>query len=238
MVNKKVQRIKLIVAIAVVILVAILLAIRILIYQKNGEKNMPFNLSKIIIISTAQKDESIENVEGQSTEASWNFKIIQNNDIYISIDGTDNNVNKKETIKNITLENIEIKEVPQKGVLKAYMPNSLEGARYTYTDEYVVPKSLTYRGADESSYKNLQINKNGGIITISFANKDLGEYSSGEDTEITYNGTMLSKLGLTDEDVKSKIEFDLIIELNDGKKYSGRVNLDLNCQGLIENGNI
>ena len=31
-------------------------------------------------------------------------------------------------------------------------------------------------------------------------------------------------------------EGDLIIELDDGKKYSGRVELDLNCDNLIENG--
>ncbi len=236
MVNKKVQRIKLIVAISVVVIVAILLCIRIIIYQKQGEKNMPFKLDKIIIISTAQKDEKTENGENQPAEASWSFNVVQNNDIYISIVNNDENNKNNKKIKNITLENIEILEAPQKGDLKAYMPNSLEGSRYIYTDDYEVSKSLTYRGADENDLKNLQINKNGGNLSISFANKNLGKYESGEETEVTYNGTMLSKLGVNDEEIKSKIAFDLIIELEDEKKYSGRVEIDLTCEGLIENG--
>ena len=116
------------------------------------------------------------------------------------------------------------------------MPSSLDGEKYKYTDDYIVSQSLTYRGAEESNYKTLQISKNGGNIGISFANKELGTYSSGEDTEITYNGTMLSKLGIANENVKSKVSFDLVIELDDGKKYSGSVEIDLSCDGLVENG--
>ena len=47
---------------------------------------------------------------------------------------------------------------------------------------------------------------------------------------------MISKLGMNDEQVKSKISFDLIIELDDGKKYSGNVEINFDCNGLIENG--
>ena len=35
---------------------------------------------------------------------------------------------------------------------------------------------------------------------------------------------------------KSKNSFDLIIELDDGKKYSGNVEINFDCNGLIENG--
>lgn len=236
MVNKKVQRIKLIVAILVVLIAVILICVRIAIYEKEGEKNMPFNLSKIIIISTAQKDESSVNAEQVSQTVLGDFNIIQNNDIYISVERNENNAKKDELIKNITVENIEITEAPKKGTLKAYMPNSLDGSKYNYSDDYLVSQSLTYRGDNQNNYQNLQINKNGGNIAFSLANKELGTYVSGETTEITYNGTMLSKLGLTSEDVKSKIAFNLVIELDDGKKYSGRVELDVNCEGLVENG--
>lgn len=235
MVNKKVQKIKLLIAAIVVLIAAILVCVRISIYEKEGEKNMPFNVSKIIIISTAQKDETSVNVE-QTQNILGDFNIIQNNDIYISIEKDEKNAKKDESIKNITIENIEILTAPQKGTLKAYMPNSLEGSKYNYSDDYLVSQSLTYRGADQNNYQNLQINKNGGNIAFSLANKELGTYVSGEATEVTYNGTMLSNLALTNEDVKSKIAFNLVIELDDGKKYSGRVELDLNCEGLVETG--
>lgn len=229
----RVQKLKFIVAIFIVVLVIAFVAFRIIKYQTEGEKNMPFNLSKIIVVSTAQK-EDIPQEDGQNNI--WNFNIIQTNDVYISIEKNENNTKKDEKIKNISINNIEVTENPAIGVLKPYMPNSLEGENYKYSDEYVVNDSLTYRAADKTDYKNLQIGQNGGSIAISFANKQAGTYSSAEDTEITYDGTMLSKIGITNEQVKSKVTFDLIIELDDGKKYSGKVELNFNCDGLVENG--
>lgn len=236
MVNKKVQRIKLIIAIAVVLIATILICIRIAIYQKEGEKNMPFTLSKIFIISTAQKDQAAVNENEPIQTTLGDFNIIQNNDIYISIEKNKNNAKKNENIKSVSIENIEIVEAPKKGTLKAYMPNSLEGSRFNFSDDYLISQSLTYRGADQNNYQDLQINKQGGNIAFSLASKDIGTYISGDSTEVTYNGKMLSKLGLTNDDVKSKIAFNLVIELDDGKKYSGRINLDLNCQELVESG--
>ena len=233
--TKKVQRIKLIIAICVIMVTVALILFRYIKYQKEGEKNMPFNLSQIIIISTAEKDE-IANIEQSENTLLGNFNIIQNNDIYISIKKNDQNAKNNETIKNITIENIEIVETPKTGKLNAYMPNSTDKKKYIYSDQYLVSQSLTYRGAEENNYKTLQISANGGDIGISFANKEVGQYISGDDTEVTYNGKMLSKLGLTNEDVKSKIAFDLIIELSDQKKYLGRINLDLSCNQLVEEG--
>lgn len=233
--KNRVQKLKFIIAIFVVVVIIAFVAFKIIKYQTEGEKNMPFSLSKIIVISTAQKDTTQE-LNQDEQDSLWNFNVIQTNDIYISIEKNEENVKKDEKIKNITIENIQINEAPSVGTLKAYMPNSLEGENYQYTDEYLINESLTYRAADESNYKNLQICRNGGNITLSFANKEVGTYSSGEDTEITYDGTMLSKLNLKSEDIKSKISFDLIIELDDGKKYSGNVSLDLNCEGILENG--
>lgn len=234
MVNKKVQRIKFIIAIIVVIIVAVAIGVRIHIYNKSGEKNMPYTISKIIVVSTARKNENIDEQPTEGTQSVWNFDIIQNNDVYIEINNK--NTKKNEKIKNVSIEDIQILEAPQKGNLKIYMPNSLDGDRYTYTNEYEVGDSLTYRGADENSYKNLQLNRKGGIVSFSFTNKEVGKYVSGEDTEVTFDGRMLSKLNLKNEDLKSKVSFNLIIELDDEKKYSGKVELDINCEGLVENG--
>lgn len=229
----RIQKLKFIIAIFIIVLVVAFVIFRIIKYQTEGEKNMPFNLSKIIVVSTAQKEDISQENEQNNI---WNFNIIQTNDVYISIERNKNNTKKDEKIKNISINNIEVTESPAVGVLKPYMPNSLEGENYKYSDEYVVNGSLTYRASDKTDYKNLQIGQNGGSIEISFANKQVGTYSSADDTEITYDGTMLSKIGITNEQVKSKVAFDLIIELDDGKKYSGRVELDLNCDNLIENG--
>ena len=128
----KVQKLKFIIAIFIIVLVIAFVAFRIIKYQTEGEKNMPFNLSKIIVVSTAQK-EDITQENGQNNL--WNFNIIQTNDVYISIERNKNNTKKDEKIKNISINNIEIIEKPTVGELKPYMPNSLEGENYKYTDE-------------------------------------------------------------------------------------------------------
>ena len=229
--RKEIQRIKMIIAVVVVLIIGGFIAVRIIRYQKEGEKNMPFVLSKIIVISTVTPTDAGQN-EGENALLG-NYNLIQNNDVYISFE---NRSNKNEKIKNIGIQNIQIIENPTIGNLKAYMPNSLEGEKYNYTDNFLIKDSLTYRGADENNFQNLQIARNGGNIGFSLANTEIGRYSSGEDTEITYNGKLLSKLGIKDEDVKSKVSFDVIIELEDGKKYSGNVTLDINCDKLVENG--
>lgn len=235
MVNKKVQRIKLIIAIIVVLTASILVGLRIYFYYKDGEKNMPFQISQLIIVSTARKYEgevsAAEPIEGSG--AIWNFDVVQNNDMYIEIKS---NAGEEAKLKNVKISDIQITQKPAKGNLKAYMPNSVDGSRYTYTDEYEVKDSLTYRGLEENSYKDLRINKNGGKLSISFANKDLGKYSSGEDTEVTYDGRMLAKMGYTNEDLKFKATFNITIELEDGRAYTGKIEVDVNCDGLVENG--
>ncbi len=56
--EKKKQIIKLCVAVLVFAIIIILVAAVMIRYQVEGDKNMPFNLSKIIIISTAEGNET------------------------------------------------------------------------------------------------------------------------------------------------------------------------------------
>ena len=247
----KTQKFKLIFSLSVFLILAIIVIIRFAIYQKEGEKNMPYTISKIIVVSKANKyDKPTENNAEESTEENteaeeqpaevdnsmWKFDIIQTNDIYISVEKKDENIKKNEKIKSISVANIQVEENPVKGTLKAFMPNSIEGDRYKYTNDYAINDSLTYRGADSNNFQNLQVADNGGIIGFSIANTDIGKYTSGEDEEILYNGTLLSKLGIADTDVKSKVSFYIVIELDNGKKYSGKIELDITCDGLVENG--
>ena len=53
----RIQKLKFIIAIFIIVLVVAFVIFRIIKYQTEGEKNMPFNLSKIIVVSTAQKED-------------------------------------------------------------------------------------------------------------------------------------------------------------------------------------
>ena len=49
-------------------------------YEVEGETNMPFKLSKIIVVGT------VEGVEKNESKKKWDFSIYQNNDIHFYID--------------------------------------------------------------------------------------------------------------------------------------------------------
>ena len=164
--EKKKQMIKLSIAVIVFAIIILFVVAEMIRYEVEGDKNMPFNLSKIIIVSTA---------EGHETEGKkkWNFNVLQNNDVYIYIDKNENYWGKEKVIKSVKIENINISKVPSKGEIKAYMPNSVDGRLFNYTDDYLIDGSLEFKGAEESNPQALEIGSNGGSILLSFSNTGL-----------------------------------------------------------------
>ena len=71
--------IKPIVIIISIIAILAIVSLLMLKYDVEGEQNMPFNLSRIMVISSA------EGISKQDEENLWNMDIVQNNDIYLEI---------------------------------------------------------------------------------------------------------------------------------------------------------
>ena len=98
----------------VILIIAIILftvGIIVLRYNVEGETNMPFELSKIAIIS------SQEGIDKETQDTRWAFDLYQANDIYLYINKNDK-YSKQEMIKEITIDNFKIEkennENPQK----------------------------------------------------------------------------------------------------------------------------
>lgn len=228
--TRRKEKIKACIAIAVIVLAIIITGIISMKYYVEGETNMPFTLSKITIVSTA------EGVENEGTQEKWNLSIFQNNDIYFSIEKNDNN-KEDEIIESVSIENIQVLENPKVGQIKTYMPNSSDGRLFSYSDEYIVQENkLTFKGASKSNSKTLEIGNQGGTAVIRFANTQIGTYISNEDEEIKHDGSLLQKLNVQNEDVSFKVSFDVVINLKN-KSYISNVVLDLPCEDdLIEQG--
>ena len=228
--NIRKDNIKACIAIAVVILIILLSILYSVRYQVEGEINMPFKLSKITVVSTA------EGVENEGTAEKWNLSIYQNNDIYFSIEK--NERNKEECIvESVSIENIQIVKEPEIGQVRIYMPNSSDGRLFTYTDDTIInDNKLIYKGALKTNNKTLEIGNQGGTVVIRFSNADIGKYISNEDEEIKHDGTMLAKTDATNENIKFTVNFDVIIKLKNSS-YKTNITLDLpSGDKLIEDG--
>lgn len=221
--NKYFNKIVIIIFLFILLLVASFFMLR---YQVEGEKDLPFILSKIIVISSAEGNDL------ETTDSKWSFSLSQNNDIYISINKNDEN-KRSETIKNIKIENIQINKKQSVGNIKNYKP--AEEGLFKKDDNYIISDVLEYTGSTESNINELKIGNQGGTILFRSANTDIITYNSNDD-EILHDGTLLGKAGITEEQLKYSMKFDLIIETNRGIKYKGTINLDLPEGNILTDG--
>lgn len=225
------ERIKLSIAIAVLAVIIIVVLMIVVQYQVEGETNMPFKLSKITVISTAEGEEKT----GEEQTNKWDLTVNQNNDIYFFIEQNGENTKEEDLLESVTIENIVVTKQPVKGEVKTYMPNSGEGRTFTYDDQYLVQNSLEYTGSKNNNPKTLEIGSKGGSAIIRFSNTNIGEYISNEDAEIKHDGSLITKTGLTEQDVSFQINFDLILQINK-IKYKSNITLDLPCENLTREG--
>ena len=199
-------------------------------YQVNGEDNMPFEVSKIVVVSTAEGEQKEESDE----DSKWNMIIDQNNDIYFNITKNEN-ADKVSVIKYFKIENIMIKQSPKKGSIKAFMTNSKEGRKFVNKDDFLIEESLTYNGDVETNEKSLAIGNQGGTVSMRISNCGIGEYVSDEDGEIIHDGTLLKTIKTPQEQVDFKVSFDIVLNV-DGMNYRANIELDLPYENIEEKG--
>ena len=122
--------------IIIIVLIIAIIALLILKYQVEGEQNMPFKISSIILISNAEGSQEAENAQYK-----WDAEIYQNNDIYINIE---KNKNYKETemIRRIVIDNIKINQKPQIGTIEFYRPSQENTQIYQYEEAYQIKDSV------------------------------------------------------------------------------------------------
>lgn len=222
--NKKYFNIVIIIIIIVSIL--FLFGMIVLKYHVEGETNMPFELSKISIISSSQ------GVDKGTKDTRWAYDISQTNDIFLYIDKNDT-YGKTEIIQSVRIDNIQI-QAKQKDNIKIYRPDGQEEKLIFKNKEENEVQNLRYEGSIESNLKQLKISNQGGLVAFRYAINNLSEYSSNEE-EINHQ-ELLKKAGIKQEDLETKIIFDLIIQLQDGKEYKASISLDFPIGNVIEEG--
>ena len=72
----------------------------------------------------------------------------------------------------------------------------------------------------------MQISNKGGVVGFRLALENLGNYVSNEDTEIVYDGSLLNKINITNDNIKTKLAFDISIQTNNNVTYKGNVSLE------------
>lgn len=215
-----------------VILVIALSTVFFIMYKYNveGEKNLPFNITKLMIISSAET----KNFEKQ--ENNYQADVIQKNDIYIAIEKNEN-YKKTDTIKEIIFKNFEIIEQAKTGKINIYRTS--EGTNtFEYIEKYLINNEVIFTGGKETNLNQEQmtIGNQGGLLKISITLEDLGKLIYTENENIESNGKLLNKLNLKNEDIQTKLSFDVIIKLNSENTFKTNIILDLPVGDIVNEG--
>ena len=206
------------VILGIIVLILIIAGIIMLRYQVEGETNLPFELTKMIVVSTAESNE----IEA-AADTKWNFSVNQYNDIYLEIQKNDE-YTKNINIKNITFENFVIEKNSGAENIKLYRANS-EG-KVVEDEAHLVGSSLTYKGEKETNLDESKISNQGSIILLRSVNQNVCEVRS-NDEEIIHDGTLLAKGNANSEDLNYKLSFDVVIETSRDIKYKGTISIEL-----------
>lgn len=209
------------------IVISILLTIK---YNVEGDKEMPYVLSKISIRS------ALDGTNNQS-ENLWDINLSQINDVIVFISKNEN-VKSDEKIKSVKITNKFAEVTPKKGTIKMYLPTSNDvNKTYVNHSEDCISVDVEYIGNVFNNYESREIAEDGGFIAFRISNEDIANYVSNDDLEIAYNKSLLEKAQINEEEISFTFTFDLIIETTDGIKYKGTVKLDLPV-GSFENSGI
>lgn len=213
----------------IIVLIIAVIALLILKYEVEGEQNMPFKLSSILVLSNAEGYQEKENKEYR-----WDTEIYQTNDIYLNIE---KNKNYKETeiIKSINIENIQINEAPQVGEIKFYRAANEESNLFVYNEKYEIKDNVEYIGDTKSDLNNLKISNQGGTLILRVVNKTGKEFKTNE-KEFNHSGKLLNKVEIKNEEVKSTVSFDLVINLESGISFKANIKLELPVEDITKEG--
>ena len=225
--NKNIKKYVLLFALIIAISIIIFIIIK---YSVEGEKNIPFNITKLTIISSAETEE-LENNDNL-----YQANIIQKNDIYLAIEKNEK-YKKQDAIKKITFNNFSIIQQGITGTIKIYRP-CLEEKKYIYTDNYEVTDSLEVYGDLNTNLKmeKMTISNQGGVLEFSIVLDNIGKITYEENESIISDGTLLTRLNLGTTDIETIVSFDMLIELSSGKTFKTTIELELPVGDIAKDG--
>ena len=203
----------------IIFIILFVLAVTVLEYNTDGDNNLPFEISKISVIS------SVEGYDIENSENKWDLEVNQNNDIYLYVTKNEE-YNKTETIKEIILNNFNIIQTSQVGSLKILKPDSnIESVIFKNTAENET-NEIIYTGDVDSSIKEQKISNQGGLVVFRYAIEEIGNYISNDAEEVSHSD-LLKEIGIDNDDLKFKVSFDITISLDSKKQYIATTELEL-----------
>lgn len=207
----------------------------------NKNQDVIFNIKQIVFFSNC--DAKNKNI---STSHYTLENIYQYTDMAFFIDSFQEEKTAKNTLKSVSVENINFSTPPKLGEPSLYFKSINNFAKSELNDENKISDKLdfTISSQDEANLDtSILYNNLANPITLSYINSNIKTDYTITDTSnaITYDGTLLPKCNVSLEDINCNFSFDILITNNLDEKYKCTVFVDVpltNDENSIMNGSV
>ena len=192
--------------------------------MKNDFKNVlssPFSVNKIVYFSTANANSTIN----QNSSFTIN-DLYQITDIAIFINNNSNgNYTNKNTLKKVTLSDINFNLAPNVGEPNLYYKNLNDFSKNIFDINNKIDKAIEFETTSESEIdfnSPVLYNNTANPITLSYVNSNILTNYTLADTisNLSYDGSLLKTCNITLNSISCKIAFNMIIENNLNEIYN------------------
>ena len=195
-------------------------------FQEANEKTI-FSINKITYFSNCNAE--------ISTNSNSSFTIsdlYQYTDIAIFLNPNSENLTSKNTIKSVILENIKFSLPPSIGKPSLYYKNINDFAKPTFLKENLINEAITFYTTSEDKIdytKPILYNNCANPITLCYVNSGIQDKLtlSNNVSNLSHDGTLLKKCGITLNSIACKISFIVTITNYLNETYSCPITLNI-----------
>ncbi|MBR3163414.1 MAG: hypothetical protein IKF17_04890 [Clostridia bacterium] len=185
--------------------------------EKNEEPI--FSINNITLFSSCNSKSEI-----QSNSTLKLSNLYQYTDIAIFITPVDKNLTSKNTLKDVYIDNVNFVSSPSEGTPNLYYKNINKFATSEYSEDNKIENNLHYKiSSEENEDLNMPIlyNNCANPIALCYVNSNIKNDFTLPDafSQITYDGSLLKKCGITLGSISCSFSFDIHITNNLGQDF-------------------
>lgn len=193
--------------------------------QKN-EKTI-FSIDSITLFSSCDAKNKVSSNTNFTLENIYAYTDIA---IFINHNSTENTL--ENTLKFVSIENIEFTKLPEQGQANLYYKNLNDFAKPYIPETEPIDKNLSFDIISEETTdfsKPVLYNNCANPITLSFVNENIKTDYTILDiaTPITYNGSLLQRCNVPISTITASLSFDIFITNNKDEKFTSKVFIDI-----------
>ena len=250
------KKAKILLTIITIILLIVVIILAFLVFQKyilkknfendilgfvDKNQSTIFTVDSITLFSSADA--------GYKTNTANNFTIqnlYQYTDIAVFIKNTADEDTLENTLKKVTIENIQFTNTPNLGEPKLYFKSINDFAKSDIVEDNLIADSFefTVSSSDEADLSTPTLYNNlANPLTFSYVNSNIkSDYTITDiSSPITYDGSLLQKCNVNLEDIQCSLSFDILITNNLDQDFKTTVSIDIpltSDDGSILDGNL